>query len=228
MRKKLWKRSMAVVVMLMGLSTGLVVNAEGSYTVKEGDYLKKIAKSVYGDSARWEDIYEANKATVKNPAILYKGQTLILPDIDPAPPVETEETETQTEVQTETQTEAQAETQDTLMTLEQWVVSEEGAELQSVMNELTVDLMGLSFELKADGNKLAFVYHFIPEIWGETAGEEMMASFSNEDFADMNEMMGELVEGLRQEFETSYGIKLDGIRYVYVASDGVPFYTIDF
>lgn len=205
MGKKLFKRSAAIVLMLMVLSTGIVVNAEGSYTVKEGDYLKKIAQSAYGDSARWEDIYEANKATVKNPAILYKGQTLILPDIDPVPSTETG-------------------TENTAMTLEQWVMSEEGREIESIMNDILVELMGMAFELKADGNTLVFICHYIPEIWGETTGEEMAAYFGDEESEAMVESM---VEGFPQEFEDGYGIKIDGIRYVFVASDGVPFYSLD-
>lgn len=205
MGKKLWKRSAAIILMLMVLSTGLVVNAEGSYTVKEGDHLKKIAQSVYGDSARWEDIYEANKATVKNPALLYKGQTLILPDIDPVPSPETE-------------------TESTAMTLEQWAMSEECRAIESIINDIMVELMGVAFELKADGNTLAFICHYIPEIWGETTGEEMAAYFGDEDLEAMAKSM---VEGFPQEFEDSYGIRIDGIRYVFVASDGVPFYSLD-
>lgn len=205
MGKKLFKRSAAIVLMLIVLSTGIVVNAEGSYTVKEGDYLKKIAQSVYGDSARWEDIYEANKATVKNPAILYKGQTLILPDIDPVPATETE-------------------TENTAMTLEQWVMSEEGREIESMMNDFMVEEMGIAFELKADGNTIAFICHFLPEVWGETTGEEMAAYFVDEEIEDTAKSM---VEGFPEEFEAEYGIKIDGMRYVFVASDGVPFYSLD-
>lgn len=203
MGKKLFKRSAAIVLMLIVLSTGIVVNAEGSYTVKEGDYLKKIAQSVYGDSARWEDIYEANKATVKNPAILYKGQTLILPDIDPVPATETE---------------------NTAMTLEQWVMSEEGREMESMMNDFMVEEMGIAFELKADGNTIAFICHFLPEVWGESIGEEMAAYPVDEEIEDTAKS---LVEEFSQEFEDGYGIKIDGIRYVFVASDGVPFYSLD-
>lgn len=205
MGKKLFKRSAAIVLMLMVLSTGLVVNAEGSYTVKEGDYLKKIAQSAYGDSARWEDIYEANKATVKNPAILYKGQTLILPDIDPVPSTETG-------------------TENTAMALEQWTMSEECGFIESILNDITVESMGLAFELKADSNTLVFIYHYLPEVWGETTGEEMAAYFGDD---ELEAMVKSMVEGFPQEFEDDYGIKIDGIRYVFVASDGVPFYSLD-
>jgi nucleoid-associated protein YgaU len=39
-----------------------------SYTVKAGDNLRKIAKSVYGDEAKWKQIYTANKASIGSDA----------------------------------------------------------------------------------------------------------------------------------------------------------------
>lgn len=55
--------------------------AEGTYTVEENDYLKKIAKKVYGDENLWEVIYKANPI-VKSNYIIYKGQVLVIPDIN--------------------------------------------------------------------------------------------------------------------------------------------------
>ena len=138
MGKKLFKRSAALVLMLMVLSTGLVANAEGTYTVERGDYLKKIAQSVYGDSARWEDIYAANKASIKNPNILYKGQVLILPDINPAPAENPEEVipaENSGEA-VPTENPEQVVTAGTITTLEQWAMSEEGREIENLTNEM--------------------------------------------------------------------------------------------
>lgn len=64
------------------LSTSVSAFAAEDYIVKSGDYLKKIAKQVYGDEAKWELIYEANKDSIKNPNRIYKGQTLTIPDIE--------------------------------------------------------------------------------------------------------------------------------------------------
>jgi len=36
----------------------------GSYTVKDGDSLSGIAGKFYGDTSRWEEIYEANKSVI--------------------------------------------------------------------------------------------------------------------------------------------------------------------
>ena len=50
-----------------------------TYTVAKGDSLWKIAKTVYGKGTMWKVIYEANKATVKDPNMIIVGQSLILP-----------------------------------------------------------------------------------------------------------------------------------------------------
>lgn len=51
-----------------------------SYTVKSGDNLSLISKRVYGDSSRWREIYNANKATIgSDPNKLKLGITLVIP-----------------------------------------------------------------------------------------------------------------------------------------------------
>jgi nucleoid-associated protein YgaU len=55
-------------------------DVERTYTVVAGDTLSKIAKREYGDAAKWNRIYEANKDTIKNPDLIYPGQTFKIPD----------------------------------------------------------------------------------------------------------------------------------------------------
>lgn len=50
-----------------------------TYTVVSGDNLWKISQKHYGTGTRWGEIYEANKATVKNPNLIYVGQELNIP-----------------------------------------------------------------------------------------------------------------------------------------------------
>jgi nucleoid-associated protein YgaU len=57
-----------------------VADAEKTYTVVAGDTLSKIAKREYGDAAKWHRIYEANKDTIKNPDLIYPGQTFKIPN----------------------------------------------------------------------------------------------------------------------------------------------------
>lgn len=54
--------------------------AGGSYTVKAGDSLSKIAKQVYGDASKWKVIHEANKAKIPNPDLIHPGDQLTIPN----------------------------------------------------------------------------------------------------------------------------------------------------
>jgi nucleoid-associated protein YgaU len=53
--------------------------AGGTYTVRSGDSLWKIAERHYGDGNKWRKIYEANKDSIKDPDLIYPGQELRLP-----------------------------------------------------------------------------------------------------------------------------------------------------
>ena len=50
-----------------------------TYVVVKGDSLSQIAEREYGDANRWREIYEANRATIKNPNLIYPGQRLRIP-----------------------------------------------------------------------------------------------------------------------------------------------------
>jgi len=71
----------------------IVTQIEKTYTVVEGDYLRKIAEEKYGDPDLWTLIWEANKESIYNadeflkpykkkilnPDIIYPGQILNIP-----------------------------------------------------------------------------------------------------------------------------------------------------
>ena len=50
-----------------------------TYVVVKGDSLSAIAQREYGDTKEWRRIYEANRDVIKNPDLIYPGQTLRLP-----------------------------------------------------------------------------------------------------------------------------------------------------
>lgn len=49
------------------------------YTVQRGDSLSRIAQAHYGDANEWPRIYEANRDLIKDPDLIYPGQTLTIP-----------------------------------------------------------------------------------------------------------------------------------------------------
>ena len=51
------------------------------YTVKSGDSLSKISKEFYGDPMKYNFIFEANKPMLKDPDLIYPGQTLRIPTL---------------------------------------------------------------------------------------------------------------------------------------------------
>jgi len=53
--------------------------SEQTYTVASGDSLSKIAKHFYGDANKWRRIFEANQDVLKDPDLIYPGQTLKIP-----------------------------------------------------------------------------------------------------------------------------------------------------
>ena len=59
----------------------LVIHHEPArhYTVRPGDTLSSIAQRFYGSSARWQWIFQANQAKVKNPNMIFVGEVLNIP-----------------------------------------------------------------------------------------------------------------------------------------------------
>jgi peptidoglycan hydrolase-like protein with peptidoglycan-binding domain len=57
----------------------------GTYTVKSGDTLYKIARETLGDGNRWKELYEANHYQLSNPNLIFPGTKLSLPGGAAAP-----------------------------------------------------------------------------------------------------------------------------------------------
>ncbi|MDE7028372.1 MAG: LysM peptidoglycan-binding domain-containing protein [Lachnospiraceae bacterium] len=64
----------------VALSSLTASAAEDSvYTTQRGDNLSKIAQKVYGDKARWREIYDANRGVISDPNKIWANQHLIVP-----------------------------------------------------------------------------------------------------------------------------------------------------
>ena len=60
-------------------SGGTAAAETTSYVVRSGDTLWGISVKMYGTGTRWSAIYEANRATVKSPSLIYTEQVLKIP-----------------------------------------------------------------------------------------------------------------------------------------------------
>ena len=52
---------------------------EGSIVVQPGHSLWRIARETYGRGIRYTVIYEANRAQIRDPDLIYPGQVFVLP-----------------------------------------------------------------------------------------------------------------------------------------------------
>ena len=56
------------------------VSGGRTHTVAKGDTLYQLARSYYGDQAKWKSIYEANRSTIgSDPNKIRVGQRLVIP-----------------------------------------------------------------------------------------------------------------------------------------------------
>jgi nucleoid-associated protein YgaU len=58
---------------------GAAASGARTYTVKKGDTLSAIAERELGAASKWKEIFEANRAIVKDPDKIMPGQVLTLP-----------------------------------------------------------------------------------------------------------------------------------------------------
>ena len=49
------------------------------HVVKKKETLYSLAQNYYGDQSKWKMIYEANRATIKDPNVIFEGQKLVIP-----------------------------------------------------------------------------------------------------------------------------------------------------
>jgi nucleoid-associated protein YgaU len=59
--------------------SGAAAEAGGNRVISRGDSLWALSRLAYGDGARFAVIYNANRAKIHNPNLIYPGQTLVLP-----------------------------------------------------------------------------------------------------------------------------------------------------
>ena len=76
------KKLIALLALILCLSTFAPAFAASTYTVVSGDTLWKIASAHYGDGNKYPGIFEANKPMLNHPDKIYPGQMLRIPPLD--------------------------------------------------------------------------------------------------------------------------------------------------
>jgi LysM domain len=87
LRMTICRSRVFVAVLLMAAVVGPLSTASAqaaakpqTYTVKRGDTLMSIARELYGDAARWQEIFKANSSHLSDPQRIYPGMVLTLPE----------------------------------------------------------------------------------------------------------------------------------------------------
>lgn len=104
------------------------------------------------------------------------------------------------------------------MTLDEWMQSDEARQSEDMTNS-SLEGTGMSVKLKADGN--VFVYEYtMPDEYGEMSEADMEAAM-----APTIESYASGIADVYDVFDSEYGIKLDGVRFTFVLSDGTEIYS---
>ena len=81
------RRRLAPLIVMAGALASGPSRAEDParvHRVQPGETLWTIAADAMGDPRLWPAIYRANRDQIKDPALVYPGQQLAIPAIDPA------------------------------------------------------------------------------------------------------------------------------------------------
>ena len=74
------KKKILALSLSLAMTMAMAIPAfAAEYTVAEGDSLWSIAQKELGDGFRWNEIYEANKGTIKDANVIHAGQKLTIP-----------------------------------------------------------------------------------------------------------------------------------------------------
>jgi len=74
-----WKNEVVADIKATGAGAAAGASAMGTYTVKSGDTLSKIAKEKLGDANAYQEIFNANRDQLSDPDKIQPGQVLKIP-----------------------------------------------------------------------------------------------------------------------------------------------------
>lgn len=78
-----WGTGLGVGLLALALASARAEEAAAIHEVQAGETLSAIAAHTLGDPSLWPAIYEANRDQIKDPARVYPGQRLMIPEVGP-------------------------------------------------------------------------------------------------------------------------------------------------
>ena len=72
---------LAFLLLLLAPFSGRAAEPVQIHEVQFGETLWSIAENVIGDATLWPALYQANRDQIKDPALVYPGQKLEIPEI---------------------------------------------------------------------------------------------------------------------------------------------------
>ena len=117
----------------------------------------------------------------------------------------------------ESSTQAEADT----MTLEEWLKTDDAKQAESATNAQLAS-SGMSVKLDADGDIFVYEYTLTKGDFSGLTTEDLAAAFD-----PVIEANAQGLADLFSSFEDTYGIKLGGVRFTFLAADGTELYSGD-
>lgn len=99
--------------------------------------------------------------------------------------------------------------------LQAWAESDEAALAAETTNNI-ISSTGLTVKFAADGNTLVYEYYVSDSLGLNTQSPEELATA----FEPVVDQYRSSISSLFAEFESNYGLRLDGIRFVFYSEDG--------
>lgn len=107
-------------------------------------------------------------------------------------------------------------------TLQDWMESDEAALTIETTNQVIAST-GMTLDLSADGNVFVYEYYVSDDLGLSALSEEQLAA-SLDPVVEANK---DSVTTLFDNFESGYGLVLDGVRFTFFTEDGTELYSAD-
>lgn len=106
--------------------------------------------------------------------------------------------------------------------LQAWMESDEAALTIETTNQV-LSSAGMTIDLSADGNTFVYEYYVSDDLGMSNLTQEQLSA----SFEPVVESQRSSIESLFSNFETAYGLVLDGVRFTFFTEDGTELYSAE-